>query len=255
MTKIFKNLDEQITYLEKTKAVHFTDKESAKNYLLNSNYFNVISCAKVKFAQTVMEGRHIYESHNFEEWQAYFAQDCQVSEHLMMNMIEFERVINSRVAYFVSELIEQSILKPAKRNELIAQIKRVEIKSLPLYEAKETWKYITKMTFGELRYLLSWLYDNQKSVFNKVIMGYDFLRTGNVKQNFSNIVLLRNTLFHFTPLSIYLGFAIRADGRFDNRYRKMIVKFIFQLNAQEPERKLLDEIMSCADHFVAIKNS
>ncbi|WP_460018036.1 hypothetical protein [Lactovum odontotermitis] len=159
------------------------------------------------------------------------------------------------MTYPVSNLIENNVLEAEKRNSLIAEIKRVEVKGLPLYQAEETWKYITKMTFGELRHLIIWLLKNQKTIFNQIIIGYDFLRTGNITQNFFNLVELRNSLFHFTPLSIFLGFAKRRDGKFENRYRKKAVDFIFQLKPQENERKLLNEIMTCADHFEAIKNS
>ncbi|GAB2025991.1 hypothetical protein OfM1_20640 [Lactovum odontotermitis] len=60
MAKPFKSLDEQIDYLEKTKAIIFSDKENAKVYLRDSNYFNVISCSKVRFAEKIENGCHVY---------------------------------------------------------------------------------------------------------------------------------------------------------------------------------------------------
>ena len=170
-------------------------------------------------------------------------------------MIEFERTINSRVAYYVGELIEKNTLQPAKRNEIIKIIKKAEIKKLPTYSGHETWKYITKMTFGETKELLVWLLDFQKTTFNKIIMGYDFLRTGNIKQNFSNIVELRNTLFHFTPVNIYLSFAKRYDGSYDNTYRKMTVNFIYNLNTDTEIKTILSQIIMNSDKFIKIKNS
>ena len=173
----------------------------------------------------------------------------------MGNMIEFERTINSRVAYYVGELIETNLLKPAKRNEIIAKIKKAEIKNLPVYTGKETWKYVTKMTFGETKELLIWLFKSQKKTFNKVIVGYDYLRTGNIKQNFSNIVELRNALFHFTPLNVYLSFAKRYDGTYDNTYRKNTINFIYKLNPDTNLKHTLYQIMENSDKFVKIKNS
>ncbi len=253
--KQFKSLDEQIDYLHNNKNIEFRDRGIAKNILLDGNYYNLISCGKVKFAIDIKEKSHVYEKHDFDEWCDYFKIDCEVSEYLMSNIIEFERVINSRTAFYVSELIENNQLKPAKKNEIIAQIKKAEVKNLPAYSGRETWKYITKMSFGETRYILNWLLENQKSVFYKIVLGYDFLRTGNIKQNFSNIVDLRNTIFHFTPLNIYLGFAKRNDGVFDNNYRKKAINFIFQLKPDTDKRVLLNGIMAHSDHFVKIKNS
>jgi hypothetical protein len=253
--KKFKTLDEQIKHLDENKSVIFTDSVNAKRYLLDKNYYNVVSCGKVKFADEIKDNRHVYSKHNFEEWQNYFEEDCLVSEYLMGNMIDFERTINSRVAYYVSELIEKNLLKPVKRNEIIVQIKKAEIKTLPDYAGKETWKYITKMTFGETKEILIWLFESQRSVFNKIVMGYDYLRTGNVKQNFSNIVGLRNTLFHFTPLNVYLSFAKRYDGSYDNSYRKKTINFIFKLNPDVENKKILTQIFENSDKFVKIKNS
>ncbi|WP_285023470.1 Abi family protein [Lactococcus garvieae] len=253
--KQFKSLDDQLDYLHKEKHVYFQDKKYAKTILLNCNYYNLISCGKVKYALDIVKNSHKYNPSMFEEWQKYFEEDCIVSQYLMGNMIEFERTINSRVAYYVGELIENNILKPAKKNEIIDQIKKAEIKKLPDYTGKETWKYITKMTFGETKELLIWLLDSQKKTFNKIIIGYDYLRTGNIKQNLSNIVELRNTLFHFTPLNVYLSFAKRYDGTYDNTYRKNTVNFIYKLNPDTDIKQTLAQIMKNSDNFVKIKNS
>lgn len=159
------------------------------------------------------------------------------------------------LCYYVGELIEKNILKSAKRNEIIDRIRRAEINKLPTYSGHETWKYITKMTFGETKELIIWLLDSQKTTFNKIITGYDFLRTGNIKQNFNNIVELRNTLFHFTPVNIYLSFAKRYDGSYDNTYRKHAVNFIYNLNSDTEIKIILSQIIVNSDKFIKIKNS
>ena len=51
--KHFKSLDEQIDYLHNNKNIEFQDREVAKNILLDCNYYNLISCSKIKFATNI----------------------------------------------------------------------------------------------------------------------------------------------------------------------------------------------------------
>lgn len=208
--KHFKSLDEQIDYLQSSKSIEFQDRDTAKNILLDCNYYNLISCGKVKFAIDIKEKSHIYENHDFDEWCDYFNTDCEVSEYLMSNLIEFERVINSRTAFYVGELIEKDLLTVREYNEVVQIIINADIENLDEYMGKETWKYISKMTFGRMKNILFWLLKNHADIYKKIIFGYSFLENGSdvqIKNRINDIVLLRNYLFHFTPLNLYLVYA------------------------------------------------
>jgi len=248
--KPFKTLDEQISYLQDTKSIIFSDTEKAKQYLLDSNYFNVISCGKVKFAERIEKGCHVYSTHIFEEWQSYFEQDCTVSEYLMMSMIEFERIVNSRVAYFVSELFASDKLTADEKNSLILIIKHSDSR----FSGEESWKYITKMTFGETKKLLLWIEKNNKQGFKMIVREYDFLQQ-NIKRRLDDLNNLRNAIFHFTPLNIFLSYAYRYNGKIDNRSRKEAMKFVISLKPHKDNEKIIDEIIQHSDKFVTLKNS
>lgn len=125
--KQFKSLDEQIDYLHDNKNIEFKDRDTAKNILLDCNYYNLISCGKVKFALDINKKSHVYEKHDFIEWCDYFDTDCQVSEYLMSNLIEFERIINSRTAFYVGELIEKDVLTTRQYNEIVEIIANAKI--------------------------------------------------------------------------------------------------------------------------------
>lgn len=258
--KQFKSLDDQLDYLHKEKQVYFQDKKSAKMILLNCNYYNLISCGKVKYALDIDKNSHKYNPCQFEEWHEYFLSDCRVSEYLMKNIIEFERVINSRTAYYLGKLIqsnpEDNFLSSDERNQIFNIIKSAEIKKLPVYSGEESWKYITKMTFGQIREVLFWLINNKLDVFKLIVKGYPFLNEdfSTVIMRIDNIKLLRNHLFHFTPINIYLGFSRRKDGTYRNKYRREAVNFIFNLSPDPIIKQELKSIIKNANKFNKLKN-
>ena len=122
-SKEFKVIDEQLEHLENNKSVRIHDREVACKVLFDSNYYNVVSCGKVKFAVGMVEKKHFYIESEFQEWIDYFEFDCKVSEYLMKNVIRIERTLNSRIAYCVSELVEKGNLNSEGRNDLIQKIK------------------------------------------------------------------------------------------------------------------------------------
>ncbi len=252
--KQFKSLEAQINYLQDYKNIYFNNSKVSENTLLDSNYYNLVSCSKIKFAQSIEKGKHIYNKHSFQEWHEYFLTDCKVSEYLMGNLIEFERIINSRTAYYIGELINTQKLGNREYNEVVQLIQDAEIKNLPDYLGKETWKYISKMTFGELKRLLFWLIDHKGETFNSIVSGYPYLRGHNVKDRLNDIVQLRNFIFHFTPINIYLAYAYRHNGELDNTYRKATIRFIYKLNPDNGDiRESMKDIFQCSDNFIKIK--
>jgi len=152
--KPFKTLDEQLNYLMKHKNINFKQPKNAKQALFDNNYYNLISCGKIKFAREVREQKHDYDLSNFTDWETYFENDCRLSGHLMINILTFERVINSRTAYLVSELMAHEKLSGAEFESLIHTIQGDY--NHTNYKGVNTWEHITKKTFGELRHII-WL--------------------------------------------------------------------------------------------------
>lgn len=256
--KQFKSLDEQIDYLHDNKNIEFQDIDTAKNILLDCNYYNLISCGKVKFALDINKKSHVYEKHDFIEWCDYFDTDCQVSEYLMSNLIEFERIINSRTAFYVGELIEKDVLTTRQYNEIVEIIANAKIENLDDYIGQETWRYISKMTFGKMKNILFWLLDNHNETYKKVVLGYVFLENGTnaqIKNRINDIILLRNYLFHFTPLNLYLVYAVGKQGRLNNRFRIKVVNFILSLKSDGKIFSQLKEMIIHSNNFIKIKNS
>ena len=256
--KQFKSLDEQIDYLHDNKSIEFQDRDTAKNILLDCNYYNLISCGKVKFALDINKKSHVYEKHDFIEWCDYFDTDCRVSEYLMSNLIEFERIINSRTAFYVGELIEKDILTVREYNEIVEIIRNADVENLDEYIGKETWKYISKMTFGKMKNILFWLLKDHADIYKKIISGYSFIENGSdvqIKNRINDIILLRNYLFHFTPLNLYLVYAMGKWGQLDNRFRIKVVNFILNLNPNDMVLGQLKDMIIHSNNFIKIKNS
>ena len=108
--KRFLTLDNQILKLEK-KNVHVPKTRHSLQLLRDINYINLVSCSKVKFAiGRFTSGQYEYNPSHFKDWVKYYRQDCSVSAHLMKNLLVFEKTINSRTAYYVSELLESDEL-------------------------------------------------------------------------------------------------------------------------------------------------
>ena len=256
--KEFKNLDEQLDYLHKEKNIYFQDRNLAKNILLDCNYYNLVSSGKIKFVVGISEEGHKYNPSQFDEWYKFFLYDCEVSEYLMNNLIEFERVINSRTSFYVGELIEKNFLSKRQHNEIAEIIINANIENLDDYIGKETWKYISKMTFGKMKNILFWLLNNNRNTYNKIVLGYHFLESGSdtqIKNKINEIVLLRNYLFHFTPLTLFLVYSIGKGGKLYNRYRIKIVNFILSQNYNEDISEKLLSLILCSNNFIKIKNS
>jgi len=254
--KLFLTLENQCTNLKNNKSIVISDAEKAENILLETNYFNLISCSKVKFAKGLsVNGDHIYAESPFEEWVSYFDKDCKVSEYLMQNMIRLERSLNSRLAYYLSELIESEILLEDEFENLKRVIQGENSFTRNPYNGKLTWIFISKKTFGELRHILKYLFKNgYRDVVFKVVDGYSFLENHPLKR-IDELVNLRNSIFHFRLLSIYL-----VHGKFSCNFsqynlRKKIVEEVFFQNPCVNTKPLMIEIFNSAKVFIGIKKT
>ena len=260
--KEFKKLDEQIQRLESHKKVVIRNYDKAKGDLYNENYYNIVSCSKIKFAHDIKCSNHQYSETEFKDWLIYFNLDCSVSEYLMKNMINFERKINSRVAYQISKLIAQNTLTAYEKNEIIQLINGSSVwKQVKDYDGREAWIYITKMTFGEMKQLLFWLLENKIQIYDKIVFEFPYLqltrnnKTLAIKSKINELNNLRNCLFHFTPLTIYITYGKVKSGKLKNKYRKRAVNWIFRLNMNTLIFKYLQEIFDSSDNFIKIKNN
>jgi len=255
--KVFKTINEQIEYLQINKSVKVDNQEVAREVLLNNNYYNLVSCGKIKFAKTIECGKFKYGESRFADWIQYFDADRKISEHLMKNMIRIERNLNSRIAHYMSELIEKgTLLTTNERNTLIQKIK--SSRKCKGYAGNETWTYITKMTFGEMKKLLIWLDKNNKQLYHKVTEGYSFLQTGKEKKNkdrINELNHLRNNLFHSRPLNIYLTYGDGKSQLLQNKDRKLIINSVLNECYDQDIKRIIDDFYKHSDTFIKIKNS
>jgi len=234
--KQFKTLAEQVEFLESHKKVIINQRSKVKKDLYDSNYYNIISCSKIKFAEDIAQSNHIYSQTQFKEWLSYFELDCRVSKYLMQNILEFERRINSRVAYCVSELFDKNKLSNFEKNDLMQIIQKSKAwSSLEAYHGQEAWMYITKMTFGEMKKLAFWLLKHKPEVYKRIVIGYPFIqkemnkKDHQIRDKFNELNNLRNCLFHFTPLNIYVTYGKARSGKLKNSQRKKAINWIFNL--------------------------
>ena len=185
--------------------------------------------------------------------------DCRVSKHLMGNLIDFERTINSRISSHISSLMAGNQLSNFEKNaviQIIGQIRDRKGVKFSNYDGKETWLYIPKMTMGEMKELLFWLYEHKHEIYHEVVKGYRFLQNKNyAKKRFVEINRLRNNLFHFRPLNVYITHGSQNKGKLNNKFRKDAVDFIYHLNRNQEIALELKEVFVNSDNYVKIKNS
>ena len=251
MGKKFELLESQIKHLRDNKAVVIDDEQLVKEVLLKTNYYNFTACCKVKFAKFKgIDGKYVYERSLFDDWAAYYDLDYKLSGHLMINFIHFEREINAKTSYYVSELIESDTLTASKKNDLKQKIKRA--KTCANYNLKQTWQYIPKMTFGELVQLLIWLLKHEKSVFLKITVEYDLLHK-DIERRLRELNNLRNSLFHGRPLNIYLIYGNVNRLNLNQKKRKLIIVWLFQKRRGVELHSYLQEMIDFAKRFLDIK--
>jgi hypothetical protein len=261
--KEFKTLFQQIQQLTLRKNIHFSNVEHAKTFLVDNNYSNVISCGKVKFLNGYSEGRSFYEASTFQDWIDYYHKDVQVSLYLADAMLKFEKTLNSRTAYYVSLLFETESELPDKiKSDLTRVIRNSKVSSLPTYEGHETWRYITNMEFGKMKRILYFLNDHkhlpQLSEALEEILNETKLDKKRLSIQLNDLNNLRNHLFHFTPLNIFISYGTtghKNNTRLSNRRRKQAVHYIFSLNPDNTIKTILEEFYRNSDHFIKSKNS
>lgn len=267
MIKPFISLDGQIEKLTKQKSIIILDKNKAKKYLLDNNYYNFISSSKIKFSVGIENKRYRYKLSTFESWENYYELDCKLSQILMLNLLNFEKEINSRKAYYLSYIIENQSISNSDLNDIIQKVSSFysvhdrDFTQLPRYCGDETWKYITRMTFGSLKHIIFWIAEKFPQYYNLIFLNHQELRITSknkmvrIKKQLNEVINLRNNIFHFTPLSIYITYGKNSSNLLENNYRKKIFKFAYTINKRNSFDRELDTIFYASDKFVEIKNS
>ena len=256
MSKEFLTLHRQCEKLINEKLVSVEDRDMAKKILLNDNYFNIASCSKIKYATgTDEEGNHTYNPTLFLDWKNYFDMDCAVSEYLIINTLRFERRLNSRTAYYASELVRHRRMNTDEFNRFKRIIQGDVDPDIRRYDGTETWVWITKKTFGGLKRVIEWLWKNNfRDVVRKIIKNIDFLQR-NVLKKLDEIVNLRNNIFHFRPLSIYLVHGNLEPNFSSYPLRKDVIEYIHTFNKNNDFTASINEITRNARNFITIKNN
>lgn len=237
--KKFKSLDEQISYLSQSKNITIEDEEKVREYLLCHNYYNVISVAKVKFVRYFVEGKHRYDVSDFREWQRYYENDILISKQLIFQVVDLEKEVNSKLAYYLSEMIEMHQLNDDLKEKIKTTINSDINNRARNYNFSETWVYITKSTFGTVVKLIDLL----DKVTQKKIMPKSF----GIKQ-LKELKNLRNNLFHLTPLNVYLTNSQNTSQQVKQRRFSLIEKLV-------DNDEILQEMITNCKKFNRIKEN
>ncbi|MDR1782004.1 MAG: Abi family protein [Bacilli bacterium] len=261
--KNFKSIDSQIKYLKESKNINFDNISNSRKILLDNNYYNIISCSKIKFVNGIRNGKHLYNKSNFRDWFDYYLKDIEVSNYLMKPLLDFERILNSRVSYYIGKIIEEDkYIDSNFKNDLSEIIYKADIKNLPKYNRHETWKYITKMEFGKMKKLIFFLDENKENnllnnYLEKILLNLD-LDKSKIKNQLNELNNLRNNLFHFTPLNIYICYGIsgkKNNKKLTNTKRKKAINFILKKCPNKKIELIKEEFYKNSNKFIKIKNS
>lgn len=93
--KPFKTIEEQFELL-RSRGLSFTDKNKAKIFLLNNNYYNVINCS-VKFFMT--DDDNFIEETNFDEITQVHYFDKEIKSIFFKSIIDAEKHFKFILAY------------------------------------------------------------------------------------------------------------------------------------------------------------
>ncbi|MGL5042540.1 MAG: Abi family protein [Culicoidibacterales bacterium] len=262
MAKRFKTLDDQIEYLEKSKNIVFGDKEKAKIFLLENNYFNVVSSTKIFFCKAYNNG-HLYESTKFDEWILRYTNDQNLSFIVFRYIALIEKKINSKLAYYVSEMIEDKYFTE-KELSMVKDVINNSIRNgrkLPAYNFEETWVYITNFTFGgthalikKLRIMRDYRSDKGENfrLISDVISEVEKINSKlNIKKDIHYLIELRNFAGHNIPLNIFI---MSGSTKNDRRKRINILKCVAsESDSRESMSIFIDELQKAATKYIEIR--
>ena len=238
-SKPFKSINEQVQYLKENKQISFSDEESAKIYLLHHNYYNVISVAKVRFVSYFKDGKKYYLPSQFEMWQDYYEKDVILSKKLILRVADLEKEINSKLAYYLSEMIETGRINHNLKYRIKNIINHDMNNKAKDYVFSETWTYVTQSTFGTVVKIIDCL----DKVMQKKILPKSF----GIK-SIKELKNLRNNLFHLTPLNIYLTTSKNTNQQIKQRRFSLVAKLL-------RDDETLAEVVTNCKRYAKIKEN
>lgn len=210
----------------KSKNVSFNimTQNEFKMYLKNENYVNVIDTAKKYIYHIEENNNRTYPKTDIQVWVDLYECDLKLREEITRNILTFERNFKSQLSYFISLILSNNTFDWSEEfyNLIITFIdSNLDYKYKEYgYNKDEYWKNILKLSFGSLIKLYTTsmnFYYKDKSRRNRIHSSLDqcmismsIYNTGD-KFNYNKTTdllhdyrILRNTVIHHTPLTIYL---------------------------------------------------
>jgi len=74
-----------------------------------------------------------------------------------------------------------------------------------------------------------------------------------MQSRFNEVNNLRNSLFHFTPLNIYLVYGKKIRNQLNNEEKINVVKCIYRLSGNQSKISELHQICNYSQKFIEIK--
>lgn len=147
--KPFKTITEQIQYLESDKNMIITNKSLLEQTLIDNNYYRFINSTKLTLCEGFDEtGKHNYNSKSDIYWIECFEQELHERECILLETLQKENRLNSRLAYHLGLLVEEKFLNEIERlkiSELLNQTHAVkqDIFVRSNKDLTEIWKYVS----------------------------------------------------------------------------------------------------------------
>lgn len=224
--KPFKTIEEQFELL-KSRGLGFTDKEKAKEFLLNNNYYNVINCY-AKFFMT--DDDNFIAGTNFDEITQVHYFNKEIKAIFFKSIIDAEKHFKSILAYRFSEKFKDQkyayliasnynnddILQVTSTISSLSQIinkyKNKKDNSINHYINKHDdvpfWILTNYMNFGQLLYFYKYL---DESLKNKIAKDFSSFLADNLE--IEKIQLTSNDLISFLQNTLELRNVVAHNNR------------------------------------------
>lgn len=222
----FKTLDEQISLLE-SRGLTIEDKESAKLYLLDNNYYNVINIYSKFFQQnkdTYLQGT------TFEEIKRVHILDTEIKSILLKYLLISEKHFKSILAYYIAELFNTTEYEYLQTNnysasalevaKTLSEITKVihsqnhrkddnSVKHfIKKYKHVPIWVIINELDFGTVKFIYKF---SDHKIRNKVARRLSGILSTNIGENIildpknidtilNNMIKVRNCVAHNNKL-------------------------------------------------------
>lgn len=195
--KPFKTIEEQIKYLQSDKNMIVTDKSLLEQTLIDNNYYRFINSTKLTLCDGFNEtGKHNYNSKSDKDWIECFKQELFERECILLETIQKENRLNSRLAYYLGLLVEEHFLNEIDRLEISKLLNQTHVVKQNMFvksnkDLSEVWKYVSN---AELHIVICIIEIVVKALKKLVKAPNNRVRTADEQEKYRNISLLINTL-------------------------------------------------------------